>query len=148
MNLDCRTGCIDCNKCKLSKKQNTANICYTFNKWDYLQNLEKMFWKFPKFSENLKNANIEEVQYDDESRSWKTQYDNGKYTIIINTSQLKKEAKELRRNYEEYFYETLFHEYTHTLSINNQQLIKEIGQNRTIIETINERLPHLLKPLI
>lgn len=125
MNLDCMTGRIDCNKCKLSKNQNTANICYTFNKWEYLQNLETIFWKLPKFYENLKNTTILEVNYDDESRAWKTQYDKGKYTIIINTSQLKNEAKKLRRNYEEYFYETLFHEYTHTLSINNQQLIKE-----------------------
>lgn len=122
MNLECRTGHINCNKCKLSKNPDTANICYAFNKWDYLQNLEAIFWELPRFYDNLKNATIVEVQYDDVSRAWKTQYDNGKYTIQINTSQLKKEAKKLRRNYQEYFYETLFHEYTHTLSINNQQL--------------------------
>ena len=122
MNIECRTGHINCTKCKLSKNPDTTNICYTFNKWDYLQNLETIFWEFPRFCDNLKNATIVEVQYDDESRAWKTQYDNGKYTILINTSQLKKEAKKLRRNYQEYFYETLFHEYTHTLSINNQQL--------------------------
>ena len=122
MNLECRTGCINCANCKLSKNLDTADICYTFNKWDYLQNLEAIFWELPRFYDNLKNATIVEVQYDNESRAWNTQCDNGKYTILINTSQLKKEAKKLRRNYEEYFYETLFHEYTHTLSMNNQQL--------------------------
>ena len=124
MSFECRTGHIDCTKCKLSKNQDTANICYTFNKWDYLQGLETIFWELPKFNEYLKNATIVEVQYD-EPRAWKTQYNNGKYTILINTSQLRKEAKELGRNYKEYFYETLFHEYTHTLSMNNQRLKKD-----------------------
>ena len=84
MNLECRTGHINCTKCKLSKNPDTTNICYTFNKWAYLQNLEAIFWEFPRFYDNLKNATIIEVQYD-ESRAWKTQYDNGKYTVLINT---------------------------------------------------------------
>lgn len=129
MNFECKTNC---NNCKLSKTYHSAiDICQTFNKWNYLQSLEAIFWSSPKFYENLKNASIE-ICKKNTNRAWLTKYQNEKYLILLNSLQIQKEAQELWRNYEEYFYETLFHEYTHTLSMNNQNLKENFWTDKSI----------------
>lgn len=112
-------------------KSNTENIWDMFVKWDYLKSLETVFWEQPHLSENLKNVVIKKENREGESRAGYTERNEKekKYIIHINIPQLQKEAisledKSRERNINEYFYETLFHECTHTLSLDDNTLRK------------------------